>query len=235
MEQRFEIGAAGGRIRGLIALPESGGRRPCVILSHGLISSKGSSKYEALSQVLCAAGMAACRFDFAGCGESDGRLEETTLSGRVANLEAVFEWALIHPSVDAGRIGLLGSSFGGCTSLVKAARDSRVRCASFWATPHSLEKKEDTVSGISFEDALYADFIRYDLLAEAKNVSCALVVHGDRDETVPVDEGRAIYENLKSPKKLEIIKGGDHVFSDPGHRTRAIELALDWFGRFLLA
>ena len=179
--------------------------------------------------------MAACRFDYAGCGESDGRLEETTLSGRRRRPRSSLRVGALHPSVDAGRIGLLGSSFGGCTSLVKAARDRRIRCASFWATPHSLEKKEDTVSGISFEDALYADFMRYDLLAEAKNVSCALVVHGDRDETVPVDEGRAIYKNLKSPKKLEIIKGGDHVFSDPGHRTRAIELALDWFGRFLLA
>lgn len=214
-------------------MPGSGGRSPCVILSHGLISSKESSKYAALSEAFRAAGIAACRFDYAGCGESDGRIEETTLSGRIGSLDAVFEWVLAHPSVDAERVGLLGSSFGGCTSLVKAARDGRVRCVSLWATPHMIEKKEETVSEIEFGDILYADFARYDLLAEAEKVTCALVVHGEKDEVVPSGEGKAIYRRLKKPKKLELIKGGDHVLSVPSHRARAITLSLDWFRRFL--
>ena len=233
MEQPFEVGPAGRRIRGVLALPEGGGRSPCVILSHGLISSKESAKYAALSEAFRAAGIAACRFDYAGCGESDGRIEETTLSGRVGSLDAVFERALSHPSVDAGRVGLLGSSFGGCTSLVKAANDKRVRCVSLWATPHTIEKKEETVSEVEFSDALYTDFARYDLLAEAEKVSYAFVVHGDRDEVVPYGEGKAIYRHLQKPKKFELIKGGDHILSAPSRRARAISLSLDWFRRFL--
>jgi fermentation-respiration switch protein FrsA (DUF1100 family) len=45
----------------------------------------------------------------------------------------------------------------------------------------------------------------------------------------------AIYERLQQPKKLEIIKGADHILSDPVHRERAISLALEWFEKHLRA
>ncbi len=234
MTEQCEIRSGPYRIRGILTVPGRSGRFPCVILSHGLISSKDSSKYVALSTAFQAAGVASCRFDYQGCGESDGSIEETTLTGRVANLDAVAEWVFGHPSLDAGKVGLLGSSFGGSTSLVKAARDRRIRCVSLWATPYLLEKNDDrSLSEIEFKDALFEDFARYDLLVEAKGVSCALVIHGEADEVVPSREGKAIYEQAKRPKKFELIKGADHVFSVPGHRERAITTSVDWFRRFL--
>ena len=84
----------------------------------------------------------------------------------------------------------------------------------------------------SFKDTLWEDFARYDLLAEAKKVSCVLVIHGEIDEVVPVHEGKAIYRNLKKPKNFELIKGADHIFSVQSHRERAIILSRDWFRRF---
>jgi fermentation-respiration switch protein FrsA (DUF1100 family) len=234
MTAPFEVRSGPYRIRGVLAAPDGKRKFPCVILSHGLISSKESSKYAALSAAFQAAGIASCRFDHRGCGESDGRIEQTTLSARLADLDAVAGWVFGHPSLDAGKIGLLGSSFGGCTSLVKAARDRRIRCLSLWATPHRLEKKNDpSLPGIEFEDSLYEDFGRYDLLAEAERVSAVLVVHGEMDETVPASQGKAVYERAKEPKRLELIEHGDHTFSDPGHRERAISLSLEWFRRFL--
>jgi hypothetical protein len=235
MVEHFEIQSGSYRIRGVLSRPERSGQHPCVILSHGLISSKESSKYVALSEAFLSAGIAACRFDYHGCGESEGSIEETTLTIRLENLISVADWIFGLPFIDAGKIGLLGSSFGGCTSLLKAARDSRIRCTSLWATPCSLEKKEEgDASEIEFKDGLYQDFKRYDLLEEAKRVSCALVIHGEKDEVVPASEGKAIYRNIRKPKTFELIKGGDHTFSLPGHREKAILLALDWFRRFFL-
>ena len=233
MIEPFEVRSGPYRIRGLLTLPEGGGKHPCVILSHGLISSKESSKYRALSAAFLSSGMASCRFDYHGCGESEGRIEETTLSRRIEDLDAVVDWVCRYPSLDNGKIGLLGSSFGGCTSLAKAARDRRITCVSLWATPHLLEKKEENPPAeISFSDSLYKDFAGYDLLAEAKKVSRALVIHGEMDEVVPAHEGKAIYGHLKKPKKWELIAGGDHVLSVPGHRERAIALSSSWFRRF---
>ena len=235
MVERFELGPPGRKVRGVLSVPERHGPSPCVILSHGLVSSKESAKYLALSDALGAKGIASCRFDYHGCGESDGNIEETTLTERLANLESVTIFVLERPSIDATKIALLGSSFGGCTSLLKAARDQRIRCVSLWATPHRIGNKEgSSPEGIDFREALYADFSRYDLLAEARKVRCGLVIHGEADEVVPAEEGAAIYENLGDPKAFELIKGGDHTFSRVADRERAISLSLDWLGRFLL-
>lgn len=209
------------------------GRRkkyPCVILSHGLVSSKESSKYALVSDIFAGAGIATCRFDYHGCGESGGDITETTLSIRLENLEVITEYILNHPSVDHHNIGILGSSFGGTTCVLKAAKDARIKCVSPWATPYRLDKDEDgTISGIPFKETIFTDFAQHDVLAEARKVSNALVIHGGMDEVVPCEEGKTIYKNLKKPKKCFIIKGGDHTFANPIHRDEAIKLALHWF------
>ncbi|MDD5008728.1 MAG: prolyl oligopeptidase family serine peptidase, partial [Syntrophorhabdaceae bacterium] len=86
-----------------------------------------------------------------------------------------------------------------------------------------------------FKENIYDDFAEYDILSEAKKVSSALVVHGEIDEVVPFQEGKAIYRNIKKPKSIEIIKGADHIFSNPAHREKAINLTLNWFRRYLLS
>ena len=203
---------------------------PCVILSHGLVSSKESSKYALVSDIFAGAGIATCRFDYHGCGESGGDITETTLSIRLENLDVITEYIINHPSVDPHNIGILGSSFGGTTCVLKAAKDTRIKCISPWATPYRLDKDEDgTISGIPFKETIFTDFAQHDVLAEAQMVSNALVIHGEIDEVVPCQEGKTIYKNMQKPKKCIIIKGGDHVLSDPSHRNKAINIALKWF------
>jgi dipeptidyl aminopeptidase/acylaminoacyl peptidase len=231
----FEIASTFNKISGLMVLPEGEGTFPCVVLSHGLISSKESSKYVAISERFAKAGIASCRFDYHGCGDSGGNIEETTLSIRLDNLNAIVDYVFHHRSVNPDKIGIIGSSFGGTTALIKSARDERIKCVSLWATPHALAKEGNgSIDDIFFKNDIYTDFSMYDVLSESGNISCALVIHGEIDETVPCIEGKKIYENLVQPKRLEIIKGGDHVFSDPSHRERVINLALDWFDEYLI-
>jgi hypothetical protein len=234
MTKNFEIPSAYNKIAGLMIIPQ--GRRkkyPCVILSHGLVSSKESSKYALVSDIFAGAGIATCRFDYHGCGESGGDITETTLSIRLENLDVITEYIINHPSLDPHNIGILGSSFGGTTCVLKAAKDRRIKCVSPWATPYRLDKDEDgTISGIPFKEAIFTDFAQHDVLAEAQKVSNALVIHGEMDEVVPCEEGKTIYKNLKKPNKCVIIKGGDHTLSNPIHRDEAIKLALHWFQRY---
>jgi len=236
MTEHFEINSRYNRISCVMVIPGSKKRFPCAVLSHGLISSKESSKYVALSERLAEAGIASCRFDYHGCGESGGNIEETTLTIRLDNLSAVVDHVLSHKSVDAQRIGIIGSSFGGTAGLLKAARDDRIRCLSIWATPHLLENKDSgTISDVVFNKTIFTDFQSYDILGEAKKVCRALVVHGEVDEVVPCAEGKAIYKRLSKPKGIEVIKGGDHIFSNDSHRNKAITLALNWFRRYLIS
>ncbi len=60
-----------------------------------------------------------------------------------------------------------------------------------------------------------------------------LIIHGDGDEVVPVENARGIYEMAGQPKELVIIPGGDHTLSDPGHRERALGICLNWFLKYL--
>jgi uncharacterized protein len=235
MIEPFEITSTFNKISGLMVLPEDKGTFPCVVLSHGLISSKESSKYVAISEKFAKAGMASCRFDYHGCGDSGGNIGDTTLTIRLDNLNAIVDYVLHHHSINPDKIGIIGSSFGGTAGLIKSARDKRIKCVSLWATPYVLEKEgEGSIDNIFFKDDIYVDFSSYDILSEARNISCALVIHGETDETVPCIEGKKIYENLQQPKYLEIIEGGDHVFSDPSHREKVIHLALNWFDKYLL-
>ena len=38
-----------------------------------------------------------------------------------------------------------------------------------------------------------------------------LLLHGDRDRTIPLQEGRALFEQLTGPKEFLCIKGADHI------------------------
>ena len=67
-------------ISGVLHLPERG-TPPCVIASHGLLSSKDSEKYIALGERISKEGMAMLRFDFRGIGDSGGA-KKTTRSAK---------------------------------------------------------------------------------------------------------------------------------------------------------
>lgn len=235
MKEVFEIDSAFNRIKGIITYPRTkAGSFPCVVLSHGLLSSKESSKYIEIAEALANEGVMSIRFDYHGCGESGGKIEETTLTKRLENLEKVFEFALSHPRVDGKKIGILGSSFGGTTAIVKAARDKRVRALVIFSTPYALRERLNEVLNVSFPHYFFTDFASYHILEAAKSVSFCLVVHGEKDSVVPPEHAKAIYENLAMPKRLEIIEGADHTFSDASHRRLAIKIALSWFRSLLL-
>jgi uncharacterized protein len=235
MEEQFSVTSMGMKVAGIVTLPErTSGPVPCVILSHGLVSSKESTKYLLLSELFLASGIASCRFDFHGCGESDGNIGETTLSIRLDNLNKIIEWARSQKQVDSHRIGLLGSSFGSATSLVAASRDVAIRCVSLWATPYILDSKQDaSIDGIDFKNDIFDDFNTYNLLQDAQKVSRGLVIHGSNDEVVPWSEGETIFKHLGEPKHFELIEGADHTFSETEHREKAFSLALEWFKKYL--
>ncbi|NMC94253.1 MAG: alpha/beta hydrolase, partial [Syntrophorhabdus sp.] len=174
MVKKFEVSSAHNKIAGLMIIPPGRKKRPCVILSHGLVSSKESSKYALVSEVFAEAGIATCRFDYHGCGESGGDITETTLTIRLDNLDVITEYIINHPSIDPTNIGILGSSFGGTACVLKAAKDKRIKCISPWATPYRLDKDGDgTISGIPFKETIFTDFQKYDVLFEARKVSDA--------------------------------------------------------------
>lgn len=52
---------------------------------------------------------------------------------------------------------------------------------------------------------------RYDSLATIGRVNRPLLIlHGDRDETVPVSQGRKVFEAANPPKQFLLLEGAGH-------------------------
>jgi dipeptidyl aminopeptidase/acylaminoacyl peptidase len=221
-------------IRGMLHLPDHL-PAPCVICSHGLFSSKDSPKFIAMAEHLSEEGFVAIRYDHRGCGESHGRIEDTTVSGRLDDLASVYDFARGHPGVN-GKIGLMGSSMGGYISLLTAARHATLKPIVVWATPFQLRRKTGRVDRDAYAplgDSFFEDLSRYRLADILDKVTHGLVVHGEEDELVPLWHARRIYAMLAEPKAIQVFSGADHRFSGARHRQSAIRLSAEFFKRYL--
>lgn len=226
--------SAGCRISGILHLPDKE-NPPCVIASHGLLSSKDSEKYIALGEKIAREGMAMFRFDFRGIGESEGSEEDNTVSKKIADLSAAIDFIRSYPGL-GDRVGLLGSSLGGFLSLMKASMDNKIRAVVIWATPLHMDdlgsKKEEEDYPLPPE-AFFEDLPKHRLLPLLPKVSNCLVIHGEKDELVPMEQALGIFDSLSPPKEFHVIGGADHRLLDPAYRQRAIELTVDWFKKYL--
>ena len=223
----------GNKIYGILHLPRNPSP-PCVIASHGLFSSKESEKLVEIGELFSAQGIAVIRYDHQGCGESEGDLSATTASSRIKDLDAVFELAASHPLL-GDHLGLLGSSMGGFISIFKASADKRVKALALWATPSHLGGKRDVQDAESphLGEEFYRDLEAYDAREAIKTLGNCLILHGEADELVPLAQAEELHAAARAPKHLEVFPGGDHRFTDPQHRRRAIKMSLEWFQRYL--
>lgn len=207
---------------------------PCVIACHGLGASKDSEKYLLLGGEFPEAGLALCRFDFRGCGESDGTYADTTVASRIADLETVLRWLEGHPALE-GRLGLLGSSMGGFISLhVAAGRGSRAPVVT-WNAPATLRglKRSESADLAGLGSAFFEELATGVLADTPPGVPCSLTIQAERDEVVPPEHGRILFGRAADPRELRILAGADHRLSDMSHRREAVALSLRWFSDHL--
>src|SRR4030067_2788331 len=163
--ETFSCQSEGQKMSGILHLPE-GKNPPCVIASHGLLSSKNSEKYIALGERLSQEGIAMLRFDFRGLGESEGKIEDDTVSRRVIDLGTAIAFVRSHPALGK-RVGFIGSSLGGYVSLIRASMDQQIKRVVTWATPFHLDdlKSNKGTEGHPLpEQAFFEDLPKHRLL-----------------------------------------------------------------------
>ena len=237
--------AEGKRLYGNLHLPANK-NPPCIIALHGLESSKDSGKWPILASSFCEAGFACLRFSFRGCGEgtekSEGDFEDTSLMDRIKDYEAALRFLEETCKVDMGRLGIVGSSFGGMVAI--AAQNKKIKSMVTLATPYTLSrpikpplKIEEGYcvlsSGRRLKEKFFVDLQKHDLLKAVKDAPPILIIHGSKDELVPVDHAYRLYESAKKPKELKIIEGANHTFSQAKDLDKIIKLSLKWFKKYL--
>lgn len=235
--EKVVFSSGGRRLVGFLHTPREGA--PCVIACHGFYSSKDGRKYIEVASKFCENGIAVLRFDFSGCGESDGRFEETTLKGRIEDLNSALKF--VRCRMDS--VGLLGRSLGGSLAILKAAENRWIRAVVAWSTPANLEeifrgmKKIGNewfeYHGLKVKTEFLDDLQAYDVIEATRKVQHLMIIHGSLDEQVSSKHAEDLYENAAEPKMLKIIEGANHRFTDDNHRREAVELSLNWFKRHL--
>ena len=233
-EQQLEILSDGLTLRGVLQSPKADSW-PLVVLCHGFLSHKDSSKYKRLAQDFADKYIASLRFDFRGCGESEGLLEESTVSDRWTDLQRAINQVETLDCFD-GRLGLLGSSLGGYLALLEGSRNPQVRCLVVWSTPSHLHELGDRlieVAPVAMSRAFHEDLSQVELISRLENVQRVLIVHGQEDQQVPPEHASRLFEAVKEPKDLHLLENADHSFSQHEAREHAISISLDWFRRFL--
>jgi fermentation-respiration switch protein FrsA (DUF1100 family) len=100
---------------------------PAVVMAHGFSAVK-EMYLDKFAEVFSAAGLNALVFDNRNFGASDGEpRQEIDPWAQVRDYRHAITYAITLPEVDAGRIGIWGSSYSGGHVLVVAAIDRRVK------------------------------------------------------------------------------------------------------------
>jgi len=243
MEKRVIFSEPGGaELCGILSGDKKRSRGPAAVLCHGFTTSKDSRTFLELEARLVEGGVGVLRFDFYGHGDSAGRFEEITVSEAVRNVKAAWSWMReggFHP------MGLVGSSFGGLASAAAAPDLKYLQALALkspvtgsivdliverekvdverWKYDGFLRLPSEEGEGHRLNYAFYEDGKNWSAFTRAREIGCPVcIIHGDRDESVPLEQSRAFVRQLKQGE-LHVIKGADHRYSEPGHFAEMID------------
>ena len=214
------------------------GNVPTLLFLPGYASDMEGTKAVALDQFAADRGVAMLRLDYSGTGSSGGSFEQGTLALWLEEALAAVDRLTNGPLV------LIGSSMGGWIALHLAQlRPERVKAIvgiaaapDFTEWGFSTEQKSRLRRDGRIEEAnpygpglsvFTRDFWesgqQLRLLDREIAVDAPVrLLHGERDEDVPLDIAFRLIRQLRSSDvQLNVLKGGGHRLSEP-HEIRAI-------------
>lgn len=200
---------------------------PTVIFSHGF--GVDSSMFEHYGLPFANEKINLFLFDFCGGGvnsKSDGKMTEMSVLTELDDLLTVFEEVKMLSVVDPNNLFLMGESQGGYVSALAGGRISeKIKGIILWYPAFVIEdnaKKQlvdgkpvaTTQFGLDIGGIYTADALKINIYDEIskfrKNV---LILHGDKDELVPLsysEKATEVYENAE----LIVIEGAEHGYKN---------------------
>jgi dipeptidyl aminopeptidase/acylaminoacyl peptidase len=281
------IWSDGTRMRGDLYLPkerDAAAKLPAVIYCSGTAGTRaGAARFANL----CAAqGFAVLGFDYRGWGSSDSKLMaldpqpkpdekgEMTVHVRALrwqmdyadqteDIRAAISFMAKEPTVDPGRIGIFGTSYGGGLVTWVAGSDPRVKCVVAQVPGmgggrpgdayrlHEQQAHGD-IEPVPYETGKFSGkMARYDQMrvnparsigfstfeAAEKISAPMLIVDAEKDELVDIKKngGRVaeILEGRKVPVKYQIFPGIDHYGVYREAFADVSKIEIEWFNTHL--
>jgi alpha-beta hydrolase superfamily lysophospholipase len=144
-------------LSGVVHVPDDhrpGERRPAIIMMHGFGANKSGGP-EWICEQFADWGYVALRFDYRGCGDSEGERGRVIPAEEVADARNAVTYMAARADVDAEAIALCGSSLGGGVAVQAAGLDPRV-AAVIVENGVAMHSATDTVT--NYEEAF--SFVR---------------------------------------------------------------------------
>lgn len=258
MERNITIKSANVALSAVIHYPEAWNgeeqqrRFPLIVICHGFVGNRiGTNRlFVKAARYFSKQGFMVLRFDYAGCGESEGDYGSSGFDALIHQTRHVLDYALDIEGLSHERVIVLGHSLGGAVALATAAIDKRIKTLVLWAPvahPFSdiiritgkevyeqavIEGSADYL-GYSFTSSFFESLSEHQPLREVKHISGdILLVHGTSDDVVPVDYS-FLYQKLFWTRHdgqcdKEIIFQGDHTFSSGLSTTIAFDTTAHW-------
>ena len=227
-------------------------RIPVVVISHGFVGNRiGTDRlFVKAARALSGHGYMVLRFDYAGCGESEGDYGAEGLNSMVEQTRIVLDYVFDIDGVDPERITLLGHSLGGAVSILTAGKDKRVSSLVLWSpVAHPFSDILAITGEQVYESAQsrgYGDYLGYRLSAAFFDsltkhhpmrefnqfTGDVLLVHGTSDDVIPVDYSflyqKLFWTRLSGECEKEIVLHANHTFSSEPSTQIAITRTIDW-------
>jgi alpha/beta superfamily hydrolase len=252
MKKSFFIQSAGKKIYVELGFPKKV-PAPAVIIGHGL-RSYYPGFLNMFAKAMRDAGYISVVFHFLGTGKSDGKFEDKTTAAMLLNYEDVL--AFLKKSADVRGIGVVGRSNAGSLAILHGPDDA-IKAYCFLAPPlfyslgmtkfvksakirgeyfyHKSYKRPHTKGPGRLPLTFLTELKKYDpiLLKNVPKLKPVIYFQSTKDEAVLVSDGHYDYyrKNLPQPRKIVLIKGGNHSFK--GHKRFVINETVKWFKRYL--
>ena len=206
------------------------GRGPTIVFLPGYASDMDGAKAVAIDAFAEKHERSILRFDYAGTGSSEGEFEDGTLASWADDAAAAIE------QLTQGPIILVGSSMGGWIAMHLALRmPNRVAAVvgiaaapdfTEWGFPDHLKQRlaagetlrcEFSDGGSQLTTAGFWQSGQSMRILDAEiDIDCPVrLIHGDLDDSVPLDIAFRLKDALRSADvQVTVIKGGGHRLSE---------------------
>ncbi len=144
-------------------------------------------------------------FDYRQYGKSEGKISE---QGTYIDAGAALKYLQSRKDINHERIIIFGRSVGSAVAVDLAVKGKC--CALILETPFT-SMKDLAKSLYPFLPIGYILQTKYDSISKISDIKVpTLIMHGDKDELVPIEQGRKLYESANEPKKFYTIPGATH-------------------------
>ncbi|PIC57404.1 alpha/beta hydrolase [Sporosarcina sp. P12(2017)] len=254
MQKMITIRSGEHNLSGALHLPEYRKEAiPLLIFIHGFVGSKvGEHRlFVKAARYFTERGYGVFRFDFSGCGESDGDYAGVTVTNQLKEVQDVVAYLCSIRGIDQRRITMVGHSMGGAIASLTAASDTRIKQLILWSpvgTPYEditgilgpkavqeiARKGSHDYHGFMISQTFLKDLKKHQPIEAVRSFrGSAHIIHAKEDEQIPKEHAvryaNSLNKRVDTRQVFEqYIDKADHTFSSHSFEDELFDKSLAW-------